>query len=300
MDIKTLLAEAERRLRLAGVGDSGIEAEFLVRELLGLGRSQLFLRADEPVCEKVRSRFHRVLDRRCRREPLQYIFGRVEFWSREFAVSPDVLVPRPETEFLLEHALSTIRTAGGPPGPALDLCTGSGIIAVILALELNRPVLAVDCSAAALDVARRNVERHGVADRVMPLCADLFSAFPPRPCFDLVVSNPPYIADQELETLEPEVRQWEPRLALAGGPDGLAIIRRIAAGCTVHLRPGGWLFMEIGHDQGQAVLSLFTSPRYGFEEVAVLPDLAGRPRVLQARRKGGTTLRTHSPGSHYG
>ncbi len=237
-----------------------------------------------------------VLDRRCLREPLQYIFGSLEFWSREFAVSPDVLVPRPETEFLLEHALAMVRQGSGPPRLALDLCTGSGIIAVILALELSCPVLAVDCSPAALAVARRNVLRHRVGDRVMLFCADLFSALPTRPCLDLVLSNPPYVAERELETLEPEVRQWEPRIALAGGPDGLDVIRRIAAGCAACLRPGGWLFMEIGYDQGQAVSDLFSSPGLGFVDVAVLPDLGGRPRVLQARKRCAPVSRPPTSG----
>lgn len=286
--IQDLLAEAGDRLRAAGIDDSRLEAEYLLRELLAMDRSRLFLHAGDPVPAEVVARFGRVLARRCRREPLQYIFGSLEFWSREFVVSPDVLVPRPETEFLIEQALARVRAGGAPPSLVLDLCTGSGVIAVVLALELDRPVLAVDCSRAALAVARRNVRRHRVDDRVMVLCADLFSALPDRPCYDLVVSNPPYVAGHELERLDPEVRDWEPRLALAGGEDGLDVIRRIAAGCAVCLRPGGWLFMEIGCDQEQAVLSLFSSPRLGFTDVAVLPDLAGRPRVLQARKSAVT------------
>lgn len=286
--IETLLAGAEERLRRAGLDDSRMEAERLLGEFLGMSRSELFLHAGDRVTAADLVRFRRVLERRCRREPLQYIFGSLEFWSLEFVVSPAVLVPRPETEFLLEHALATVRAEPGPPPRlALDLCTGSGVIAVVLALELGCPVLAVDCSAAALAVARRNVVRHRVADRVMPLCADLLSAVSSRPCFDLLISNPPYVAEHELERLEPEVRQWEPRLALAGGADGLDVIRRIAAGSARCLRPGGWLFMEIGCDQRGPVLSLFSRQEYGFADVAVFPDLAGRPRVLQARKRCG-------------
>ncbi len=284
--IQDLLVEAELRLRAAGIDGSRLEAEYLVQELLGMGRSQLFLHAHDPVPAEVVARFGRVLARRCQREPVQYIFGSLEFWSREFVVSPDVLVPRPETEFLIEQALARVRAGSALPRLVLDLCTGSGVIAVVLALELDRPVLAVDRSPAALAVARRNVQRHRVGDRVMVLCADLFSALPDRPCFDLVVSNPPYVAEHEMETLDPEVRDWEPRLALAGGRDGLDVIRRIAARCAAHLRPGGWLFMEIGCDQGRAVRALFSSPRHGFTDVAVVADHAGRPRVLQARKRG--------------
>ena len=254
-----------------------------MRDVLGLGRSQLLLRGGEPVSAADLARFRDVVRRRCLREPLQYILGRCEFWSRDFIVSPAVLVPRPETEFLLEHILAVLGDRPAVRRP-LDLCTGSGVIAIVLAMELARPVLATDCSPAALAVARANAGNLGVADRVRLLCSDLFSALAPEVSFDLIVSNPPYIAESEMATLQPEVGQWEPRLALAGGKDGLDVIRRIVGGCRTRLRPGGWLFMEIGVGQRQGVLDLFLGQHHLFSDVEVVPDWAGRARVLQARR----------------
>ncbi len=282
MQVGELLNAGIRRLRKGGVPDAEIDAALLLGRLLDLGRTQLLL-ADFAVSQEVFDRYEELLCRRLEREPLAYIIGVQEFWSLPFVVSPDVLIPRPETEFLLETILQTLAEQGAVKGPLLDLCTGSGVIAVILALELcNSMVYGVDRSIAALKIACQNSAQHKVQDRVRFFCADLFSALHPRPWFSLVVSNPPYVAQEILAGLQPEVRDYEPRLALDGGSKGLETINSIASGLDKVLLPGGWFFMEIGADQGDYVLELFKSLQK-YDSVYVYKDYAGLPRVLQAR-----------------
>ncbi len=280
MQISQLFKEAAAALAQAGVEDSALEAELLLRHCLSLSRSGLFLRQQEAMPPERAEQLHVLLHRRCQREPLQHIIGSCEFWGMDFLVSPAVLIPRPETEFLIEHVLSTLTQE---PRRVLDLCTGSGIIAAVLAKELHEAdVTASDCSLDALAVAQANLRRHGLAERVSLLCADLLAAFRPEPLFDLIVSNPPYIKAGDIPSLQPEVRDWEPHLALSGGPSGMEIIELICAQAARRLRPGGWLFMEIGADiaaETEAALR-----REGvYEQVKVLPDWAGRPRVAQGR-----------------
>uniref|UniRef100_UPI004057BB3B peptide chain release factor N(5)-glutamine methyltransferase n=1 Tax=Candidatus Electronema sp. TaxID=2698783 RepID=UPI004057BB3B len=283
MKMRQLLKDAAAALAEAGVEDSALEAELLLRHCLGLSRSGLFLRQQETLPPEQATRLHVFLARRCQREPLQHIIGSCEFWGMDFLVSPSVLIPRPETEFLLEHVLSTLANKE-PPRRVLDLCTGSGVIAAVLAKELpEAEVTASDYSLDALAVAQTNLRRHGLEDRVRLLCADLLAAFPPKPLFDLIVSNPPYIKAGDIPALQPEVRDWEPHLALSGGLSGMEIIELICAQAAPLLRPGGWLFMEIGADiatETEAALR-----RKGiYEQIKVLPDWAGRPRVAQGRR----------------
>ncbi len=285
MRVQQLLNITVSSLKEAHIEDSWLEAELLLRHCLEVSRSELFLLHDHPVSSERQLQFRELLRRRCLREPLQYIFGSCEFWSLEFHVTPAVLIPRPETEFLLEHTFSTIAQDGNiKPRSVLDLCTGSGVIAVVLAKELAQAVVtAVDCSSEALAVARKNISRHGLTERIQLLCADLLTGFHPAPLFDLIVTNPPYIKADDLLTLEPEVRDWEPELALSGGDSGLDSIERIRRNAACCLRPGGWLFMEIGADIGEAVeLAFFEDNHY--ERVKVVRDWAGRQRVLQARR----------------
>ncbi len=284
MQVQQLLQTGAAQLARAGVADSGITAEQLLQACLKVSRSRLFLLFDQQATPDQEKRFHAYLSRRCLREPLQYIVGSCEFWSLEFTVSPTVLIPRPETEFLLEHVLSVLDLEPVVSAPEiLDLCTGSGVIAVVLAREIERATLAaVDFSREALVVARKNISRHGVRNRINLLCGDLFDPLEPTLLFDVIVSNPPYVKAADIEGLEPEVRTWEPRLALSGGVDGMDIIHRICNDAPDHLKPGGWLFMEIGADIQQPVEQIFLcSTRY--EQVRVLLDWAGKPRVLQAR-----------------
>ena len=283
MKMRQLLKDAAAALAEAGVEDSALEAELLLRHCLGVSRSGLFLRQQETLAKEQVAQLHALLARRCQREPLQHIIGSCEFWGMDFLVSPAVLIPRPETEFLLEHTLATLNKENSRPRQVLDLCTGSGVIAAVLAKELpEAEVTASDYSLDALAVAQANLRRCGLEDCVSLLCADLLAAFKPAPLFDLIVSNPPYIKAGDIPHLQPEVRDWEPHLALSGGASGMEIIELICAQAARLLRPGGWLFMEIGADiaaETEAALR-----RKGvYEQVKVLPDWAGRPRVAQGR-----------------
>ena len=289
MQISGLIVAATRQLAEAGIEEATLDARLLFEHLTGLGRTHLVLHGDEEVAEAIVADYQQLVERRCERVPLHHLTGTREFWSLTFAVSPAVLIPRPETEFLLECALAACKEEA-PVCRALDLCTGSGVIAVVLAHELGCQVTAADCSAAALAVAADNVARHQVADRVSLVRGDLFDRLDPHAPFDLIVTNPPYIAEEEIDLLEPEVACAEPRLALSGGSDGLRVIARIAIDAAAYLRPGGWLFVEIGADQGRSAPALFATSGTRWESVRVLDDWAGRPRVLQARRGQRNTL----------
>ncbi|MCW5198653.1 peptide chain release factor N(5)-glutamine methyltransferase [Desulfobulbus sp. F4] len=284
MQIVETLKTAAAALAQAGVEDSLLEAELLLRHFLGVSRSSLFLRQKEMLQSETVAKFHALLRRRCLREPLQHICGSCEFWSMDFFVSHHAMIPRPETEFLLEHVFSTLAAARCHPCHILDLCTGSGVIAAVLAKELpDAEVTAVDCSWNALAVARRNISRHGLADRVQLLCADLFSAFRTMPLFDLIVSNPPYIKAGDIPDLQPEVRDWEPHLALSGGMSGMDVVSAICTNAVSCLRPGGWLFMEIGADIGMETEKILLRTD-GWEQVKVLTDLSALPRIAQGQR----------------
>lgn len=285
--VRTLLAEASAELAAAGIAEARIDAEVLLGWCLQKTRTAIYLAADDVVDTAVMARFHGLLERRRQREPLAYIIGEREFWSLSFLVSPAVLIPRPETEFLLEMVLARRNQAGQPGGAWLDLCCGSGVIAVVLARECGRPVIAADISAAALAVTQANCRRHRVVDRVALVQADGVSAFRDTAPFSLIVSNPPYIPGGDLEALQPEVSRHEPRLALDGGPDGLRVIATLAQTLPNLLAEGGDCFLEIGADQGDAVVELFTAggcePFY--EWVQIYRDYAGRDRVAHLRRR---------------
>jgi len=286
-------------LEQAGIATARLDAECLVASVLDCPRWQLTLDPRRRLCVEEFGRVLRLFQRRERREPLAYILGSREFWSLSFAVSSEVLVPRPETETLVEAALwalaemspksevpSAERRESGPR--IVELCTGSGAVAVALATEVPEAhVVATDISWRALRVARANAERHGVADRITFLRGNLWDALNGQAregSVDLVVANPPYIAAAELATLMPEV-QWEPRLAVDGGIDGLSVIREIVAASPAHIRPRGFLVLEIGADQA-AVVEALVAASGGLALERRWPDLAGRDRVVVARRHG--------------
>lgn len=286
MRVIDLIHHGITRLESAGVDQAALEVELLLGFCLGKKRTGLFLSANQNVDALQERAFLTLLDRRAAHEPSAYILGEKEFWSLPFLVTPDVLIPRPETEFLLEKVISASRAAQWQTGLILDLCCGSGVIGIVLALELKRPVIAVDLSAAALRVTRENARRHQVEDRLLMLQADLTKAFVQRPIFSLIVSNPPYVSTQEMEKgLQPEVAYFEPHLALDGGLYGLDIICQIREALPRLLRPGGDFFMEIGADQGPAVRELFSGDNGSsiFDQVEVIADYTGRDRVLHAR-----------------
>ena len=286
MRVVDLIRFGVNQLEVAGVEQAALEVELLLGFCLEKSRSGLFLAARVEVDERQEQKFLSLLARRASHEPTAYILGEREFWSLSFLVNPAVLIPRPETEFLLEAVFAVTKNGQGQPGPVLDLCCGSGVIGIILALEMGRMVTAVDLSAQALQVTRENATRHRVADRLALVQADLLSAFVPRPYFSLVVSNPPYVSEQELrDGLQPDVARFEPHMALDGGIGGLDIIKRIRSTLPQVLMPGGEFFMEIGADQGPAVMQFFAGDdgERIFERVEVLQDYSGRDRVLHAK-----------------
>jgi release factor glutamine methyltransferase len=286
MRVVELIRSAVEELAQVGIEGSETDVNLLLGHCLNKTRTELFLAAYEEVPETVCTTFFDLLRRRKRREPLAYILGEREFWSLPFFVSQAVLIPRPETEFLVEQVLIAYRKKTFPKGQILDLCCGSGAIAVVLARELERDVTAVDLSAPALAVAKKNCSRHLPADRVNLIQADLLSAFANKRMFSLVVSNPPYLSSNDVrQNLEPEVACYEPHLALDGGEHGLDVIERIRDGLPPVMAPGGEIFIEIGADQGEKVRDMFMKPIDSveiFQNIAILKDYAGRDRVLHA------------------
>jgi len=252
-----------------------LEAEVLLAHVLGTSRTGLMAHPERPLTPDQMGRYETLVRRRASDYPLPYLTGRVEFYGLEFEVTPEVLIPRPETETLVDLALAR------RPTHVVDVGTGSGCIAVSLAVHLPRAtVYGIEISPAALAIARRNVERHSVVRRVRLMVGDVLS---PRPGpVDLVVANLPYVPTGQCAALPASVRDHEPWLALDGGPDGLAVIRRLLAQVPGVLRPGGGLLVEIGADQGKAAVRLARTyfPR---AEVRVHPDLAGRDRVLEVQ-----------------
>jgi len=276
--LRAALAAALARLAVAGVPDPARDARVLLAHAAGIAADRLSLHMDDALPPDAAARFDVALTARAARQPVAQITGGRDFWRHRFIVTPDVLDPRPETETLVAEALRA------PFARLLDLGTGSG--AILLSLLAERPAatgLGTDLSPAALGVARRNAQALGLADRAAFALSDWFADVAGR--FDLIVSNPPYIAAAEMPGLAPEVRDWEPRLALTPrddpGGDGLAAYRAIALRAPAHLAPGGRLMVEIGPTQGAAVAALFTGA--GLTDVAVLPDLDGRDRVVRAR-----------------
>ncbi len=262
-----------------------LTAEVLLSHVLGESRVKLYVDLDRPLAPEELTAFRALIERRSQREPTQYLTGCKEFYNRRFAVDPTVLIPRPETEELVEAVLHT-RPKDGAAWVA-DLCTGSGCIAVTLAAE--RPLLhvhATDLSLEAHAMAQRNAEALGVADRVEIFQGDLFAplrARGPPGGYDLVISNPPYVASGEIDGLSAEVRR-EPLSALDGGPEGLDLLRRIAHEAREFLKPGGLLAVELGEKQGGAVRALLESA--GFTEVRIEKDLAKLDRFAYGQSPG--------------
>ena len=257
------------------------EAALLLAWSAGLGEAQLRARTDHPANDDLATRYRELLRRRLTGEPVAYLFGEREFFGRPFAVDSRVLVPRPETEHLVERAL----TLELPPQPRiLDLGTGSGCIAITLALELPEArVIATDLSLDALQVARDNVQRHGLGQRLTLLAADLTTPLN-LGAFDLVVSNPPYIDPSAAPTLSPEVRDHEPHLALFAPDHGTSVIHRLLA-ASHHMKPGISMLLEIGHDQAKVLRDAATDAP-SLEWVEALEDYAGIHRVVHLRRNG--------------
>jgi release factor glutamine methyltransferase len=254
-----------------------LTAELLLADTLGLDRVGLYVNFERPLQADELAAFRARVKRRAAREPLAYILGHAEFWSLPLKVTPAVLIPRPDTELLVEAALPRL----GAGSHILDIGTGSGALAIALAHECPQcRVTAIDVSPAALAVALENARMNRVAERIDLVQQDL-ARLPAGP-FDLIVANPPYIPSGELATLMPEVRDFEPSLALDGGPDGLAAYRAIAAQAGTALAVGGWLLAEVGAGQAAAVQALFAAA--GLTDTFVARDLAGIERVVGGRQ----------------
>lgn len=275
--VARVLAWATEDFRNRGFDTPRLEAELLLSHGLGCDRIRLVIDASRPLTSDELNLVRQLIQRRRRREPIAYILNEREFWGRRFVVSPAVLIPRPDTEVLVETALELTK-ADHLFGTALDVCTGSGCVAVSFALE--RPTWrtwASDLSAPALEVARANAARLGAPEIAFRL-GDLFHAVSPGERFSLIMANPPYISTSDLSELAPDIKDHEPSLALAGGPEGLDVVTRLIAEAPQHLEPGGRLAMEIGAGQADAVKLLFT--HYGFVGVGSKRDLGKHERVV--------------------
>ena len=279
--LRRALIIAGRFLGAAGIESPRLDAEVLLRHVLGINQAEFYVRVDDMIGADVERQLWPLLQRRARREPLAYITGHKEFWSLDFIVTPDVLVPRPESELLVEAALERSQPMIESPLKLLDIGTGSGVIAVCLAKELREAqIRAVDISSAALRVARENAQRHGVAGRIRFAQGDLFEPVAEeRGSFDLILANPPYIRSGDLALLAPEIRAWEPIAALDGGADGLDYYRRIATECESYLTAAGRLLLEIGDGMGEAVARIFANADV-YEPPVILRDYAGKERVI--------------------
>ena len=286
MNVRQKINAARARLVAAGIenGEAGRDANLLARHVLGYDRATLYTRETDEATPEFIERYEPLIERRARREPVAYIRGEQEFWSRDFIVNPSVLIPRPETELILEELLACLpKDLPARPVTILDIGTGSGCLAVAAADELPlATITATDISRPALDVARANAERFGVTDRVTFVeCAYVSGSAGP---FDFIMSNPPYVTDAEYEDLAPEVREYEPQSALVAGEDGLRDIRQVIEIASRQLVPGGTAFIEIGHLHADAVAELVA----GFTSLSlkrVSPDLQNIPRVAVIERK---------------
>ncbi len=276
--IAEALREASRVLENSGVPDARREAGSLLEFVLGKDRTFLISHAEDQVDEDSLEQLRQFVERRATGEPLQYITGVQDFYGREFRVTPDVLIPRPETELLVEAALEV------SAGPFIcDVGTGSGCIALTLLCELpGARAVAVDKSAAALEIAKFNAAKLSVADRAAFVVSDCFDALDVQE-FDLIVSNPPYVSESALAGLQREVRDHEPLVALSPGGDGLSVIRRLLEDAPAYLKPNGHLLMEIGFDQGERVRNLIDESVWSLLEVR--PDLQCIPRIVVLQKR---------------
>jgi release factor glutamine methyltransferase len=287
-----LLTWTTEWLTSRGSDSPRLDAEVLLASVRGCPRIALYTAFDVPVNDDERARFRSLVKRRGEGEPVAYLVGNREFFSLSFAVSPAVLVPRPETEGLVVRVLD-LHPAAEPKGPRLrivDVGTGSGAIAVTLAATLAKRLqqaefVATDISSAALSVARENAQRHGVADQIEFVECDLLDDPRVAGPWDVIVSNPPYVREDEFDALPRDVRLHEPRTALVAGPTGVEVIARLVASAAQKLAPGGWLVMEVGPATASAAEAIVVAESELVLE-PTLKDMAGLPRIVQARRRG--------------
>ena len=286
MTLAQAVQQAAQTLAGQGISNTRLDAELILSYVLDRNRAWLITHFQDALGEDEQKVFEGLVLRRAQHEPLQHILGRQEFWGLDFKVTPDVLIPRPETEQIIESALGIARQTNSRI-TLLDLCTGSGCIAVSLAHELaSSRIIATDASPEALTVAQENAARHKVTDRVTFLQGDLFAPLEMldiREQIDIIVTNPPYIPSGDLSTLQPEVRDYEPEMALIAGPEGTEIGTAIIRQAPAFLKQGGTLIMEMGIGQANE-LSVVVNKTGAYNALEVLKDLAGIERVIVARK----------------
>ena len=283
MQVRDALKQAREKLQASGVEDPGFEAEYLLRHTLTYTREGLLIALDSDISSSVHLRFASIIDRRAAGEPSAYITGHKEFYGLDFKVDSRALVPRPETELLVDLALefAARHTSRGEDLNTTEVGVGCGAISIALAVHLpGARVVATDISPAALKLASKNISRHRVDDRVTLLEGDLLQ--PVSGPIDILVSNPPYIPSAQLAALPREIRDHEPRVALDGGEDGVEVIERLIRQAKDKLKPGGAMFIEIGWDLGKQALAR-SRELWPDSEVSITPDLAGLDRVLTLR-----------------
>ena len=286
--IKDLLKVTADYLKEKEVDSPRLTAEILLSHQLNTDRVNLYMNFDKPLTEKELSGYRSLIKRRLQHEPVQYITGSQEFWSLDFMVDPQVIIPRPESELLVEQAINRVGANLAPQNQSpkiLDLGTGSGALAISVAKEVPQARFwATDLSAAALSLARRNAERHGVSDRIEFIPGELWDPIINLDItFDIIISNPPYITSEEYNDLAPEVRDYEPRLALDGHEGGMYFIEKIIRGGLDYLSPGGWLIMEMSPDQTEKALLLIEQIN-GYGEKTRIKDYSHTYRVVMAQK----------------
>jgi release factor glutamine methyltransferase len=286
--IQKLLNWTTEYLTNKGIDSPRLSAELLLSHIVGLKRIELYTQFDKAIAKEQLDRLRNLVKRAGQKEPVPYLVGKTEFYSLELDITPDCMIPRPETELLVERAIEFLRTRTGEQF-VCDLCTGSGCIAV--AIARNYPdcrIIATDISDAALSVAARNIEKHQLKERIRLLCGDLFDPLAPQldvDKFDLIVCNPPYVSAAEFEKLDKNVKDYEPKLALFAGDDGLDVYRRIIEKADSFLKSDAALMLEVGYNQGQAVRELFEQVGI-FVEITIEKDVHDNDRIAIAKKQG--------------
>lgn len=280
--VKKVLDWTVGHLKQHGSESARLDAEILLAHARGCRRIQLYTEFDAPLSPEERTRMRDLVKRRAKLEPVAYLVGFREFFGLNFEVEPGILIPRPDTESLVVTALEIASEL--PSANILDVCTGTGCVPIAIAANCSSAVLtAIELDEAVCQVAQRNIEKHKMQERVTLLQGDLFEPLTEDTRFDIITANPPYVTDEEMATLQADVRH-EPQLALRGGPDGLNLVRKLIAGAGSWLVPGGALLLEIGEKQSEAVIELFNSAG-NFETAQIVKDLGGHSRVVWARTR---------------
>lgn len=284
LTIADILKSASSQLRKSGIQNDVLDAQTLLAEALGRDRTYLIVNFNQELTPEIAQKYQSLVARRASGEPLQYITGRQEFYGLEFEVTPAVLIPRPETELIIEETLRLVHQNNLDEPLIIDVGTGSGCIAVTLAREIEAArVIALDISTDALEVAKRNASRYGLQERIEFIESDLLSALSDEDKADFIVSNPPYVAAHEMPELQREVREWEPHIALTDCADGLSFYRRLLNDVPASLKNGGYFLCEMGYQQSTAIEALIDS--HVWEAIHTLKDLQGIPRTLVLKKR---------------